>query len=453
MKIHVFVGPTLSHSAVEQELPGAIISAPVAFGDVYRAVKSRAQAIAIIDGYFERTPAVWHKEILWAMSEGVHVFGASSMGALRAAELADFGMQGVGAIFNCFRNGELEDDDEVTVVHGSADDGFKLHSEAMVNLRTSFLAAAATNVVSPATTEALIELAKRRFYAERSFERTLKDAADSNLPPEEIAALRLWWPTGRIDQKALDALLLLRNLHLWREGNPQPQRVSYRLEPTDAWLEACRVAELGATSTPVATEHSMLEEELKLTGSYIAVRDAAIARAATHEEARRSGFRPDPASVAQAAESLRRDLGLFEPADYSRWQRSERLEATRLPAFFEEHACVLWAQPQTLLWAKEALANQLRVTQQYGRLIERVDAKVRCLANFGLRGPSLGDLHMTEDELWSWFFKEKLGEKEVPEHLDRRAVSLGFLDKDEMRSAALREFTFLKVGPRAPTDG
>ena len=39
------------------------------------------------------------------MSEGVPVFGAASMGALRAAELHEFGMRGIGRIFEAFRDG------------------------------------------------------------------------------------------------------------------------------------------------------------------------------------------------------------------------------------------------------------------------------------------------------------------------------------------------------------
>ena len=52
-------------------------------------------AIGVIDGYFDGVPSVWHKEILWALSQGIRVFGGASMGALRAAELDGFGMTGV----------------------------------------------------------------------------------------------------------------------------------------------------------------------------------------------------------------------------------------------------------------------------------------------------------------------------------------------------------------------
>ena len=66
---------------------------------------------------------------------GVHVFGASSMGALRAAELHPFGMVGVGRVFEGYRAGVYEDDDEVAVVHASEEAGFAPLSEAMVNVR------------------------------------------------------------------------------------------------------------------------------------------------------------------------------------------------------------------------------------------------------------------------------------------------------------------------------
>src|SRR5512132_542369 len=113
-RAYIFTGPTLAPAEARAVL-GATYLPPAAQGDVLRAALRRPHAIGIIDGYFERVPAVWHKEILWAMAQGIHVFGSSSMGALRAAELHAFGMIGIGAIFEAYRDGELEDDDEVAV--------------------------------------------------------------------------------------------------------------------------------------------------------------------------------------------------------------------------------------------------------------------------------------------------------------------------------------------------
>src|SRR5262245_57987284 len=114
----VFLGPSLPLDEARRLLD-ARYRPPAAMGDGYRLVSARPRPrrIAIIDGYFERMAAPWHKEILWALEHGVAVYGASSMGALRAAELEAFGMIGVGAIFADFRSGRLTDDDEVAVVH------------------------------------------------------------------------------------------------------------------------------------------------------------------------------------------------------------------------------------------------------------------------------------------------------------------------------------------------
>ena len=105
-------------------LADATVLPPARQGDIYRAVRHYApRAIGLIDGAFAEVRAVWHREILWALSQGVHVFGAASMGALRAVELAPFGMRGVGAVYQAYQTGvwpgfdELfEDDDEVAVL-------------------------------------------------------------------------------------------------------------------------------------------------------------------------------------------------------------------------------------------------------------------------------------------------------------------------------------------------
>ncbi len=43
------------------------------------------------------------------MKKGVKVYGSSSMGALRASELDEFGMVGVGRIYECYRSGPHRD--------------------------------------------------------------------------------------------------------------------------------------------------------------------------------------------------------------------------------------------------------------------------------------------------------------------------------------------------------
>ena len=119
----VFLGPTLSQSEAKQILM-ADYRGPAARGDIYRASAERPTAIVLIDGFFENVGSVFHKEILWALSKGIYVYGASSMGALRAAELNCFGMIGIGAIYEQSRDSGLERDDAVAVLQGPPELGY-----------------------------------------------------------------------------------------------------------------------------------------------------------------------------------------------------------------------------------------------------------------------------------------------------------------------------------------
>src|SRR5688572_11448701 len=130
----IYIGPTLPADEVQRALPAAMLMPPAAVGDILRASRMRGvRRIAIVDGYFERMAAVWHKEILVALERGIMVYGAASMGALRAAELAQFGMIGVGLIYRGYARGALVADDEVAVAHLPGEYGYRAVSDALVN--------------------------------------------------------------------------------------------------------------------------------------------------------------------------------------------------------------------------------------------------------------------------------------------------------------------------------
>jgi hypothetical protein len=233
----VFAGPSLS--GADYANGGAIeFMPPAAQGDVYRAAQTGTRVIGLIDGYFHGVPAVLHKEILWAMANGIHVLGAASMGALRAAELSAFGMRGVGRIFEAYRDGLLTDDDEVALVHGPAELGFMPASEAMVNIRATLDRAAADRIVNAATAAAIAAIAKSQFYRERTWESVLAEAEAAVFSPQTIAGLRAWLPRGMVDQKRADALALIAEVRTLLESNPDPVVVSYHFEETEIWATA-----------------------------------------------------------------------------------------------------------------------------------------------------------------------------------------------------------------------
>jgi hypothetical protein len=242
----VYLGPTLPLDEARALLPRAEFRPPVAMGDVYRLVRPGARRLparmAIIDGLFEQVPAVWHKEILFAMERGVEVSGAASMGALRAAELHSFGMIGVGAIFTAYRKGQLLDDDEVAVAHGPARFEYPRFSDAMVNVRDALARASRRRLIAATTHDRLLALAKQQFYRDRTWDTVLAAGRAAKLPASQLKRLAAWIEGAKPDRKAADARLLLRRLARTRPTRPRPPEPLAR---TWFWQQLTELAGLG----------------------------------------------------------------------------------------------------------------------------------------------------------------------------------------------------------------
>ena len=236
VKAVVFLGPTMAVEDAAALLPAEYLP-PVSRGDVYAVARAHPWAIGIVDGYFHRVPAVLHKEILWAIAQGIQVYGAASMGALRAAELERFGMLGVGSVFEEFRDGILTDDDEVAVAHGPAEAGYLVGSEAMVNIRATLVAAARAGIITAALGDRLTGISKDSFYPRRTWERLLEDAEAAGVAPGELRLLAAWLPRGRVDQKRLDAVAMLRRIAADRDADRRPAEVGFRFNSTTMFEE------------------------------------------------------------------------------------------------------------------------------------------------------------------------------------------------------------------------
>src|SRR3984893_18404937 len=217
---------------------------PVRQGDLYLAALWGPAIIGVADGYFEIMPTVWHKEILWAMAQGIHVYGAASIGALRAAELTDFGMKGIGHIYRQFHTGRLTDDDEVAVLHGPAEIDYVQVTDAMVNVRATIDRALQLGVVESALAPALVSIAKSLFYKDRTYEAILKTATEHGLAPEALHRFASWLPRGQVDQKRIDAGEMLQAILAHLAGGVTPLKVSYQFAHTFAWEQSRRRTEV-----------------------------------------------------------------------------------------------------------------------------------------------------------------------------------------------------------------
>lgn len=204
MKV-VFAGPSL-HRYRQPGTTSVEMRGPAFQGDIYAAVREGANVIGIVDGFFESVSSVWHKEILYALSRGVRVFGSSSMGALRAAECADFGMVGIGDVFRAYRDGELVDDDAVALVHAPAELDFAPLTVPLVNVIWTLEDWRKRALVDPDEASGLLEAARGIFFKNRTWRTVVEQSQVTRNRAMELIALA---KTSSVDQKALDARELI----------------------------------------------------------------------------------------------------------------------------------------------------------------------------------------------------------------------------------------------------
>ncbi|MDG4809418.1 TfuA-like protein [Micromonospora sp. WMMD1120] len=203
----VFIGPSLPVEEVGRLLPDAVVLPPVAHGDLLRLDVGPGDRVLVIDGFFLQHPPVRHREILDLLDRGVTVAGAASMGALRAAELWQFGMRGVGEVFQLYRDGVVTGDDEVAVVHGPAEEGHRTLSEPLVNIRVALRRAVAAGVLADTEAVLLLDIARDLPFRRRSYR-----ALERTAPPAATAVVDrflAWHRRNPTDAKGADARLLL----------------------------------------------------------------------------------------------------------------------------------------------------------------------------------------------------------------------------------------------------
>jgi hypothetical protein len=234
MKPVIFSGPTLWDDPVRGTRTLCWLP-PAKDGDVYKAAREQPRAIGIIDGEFEATPSVWHKEILWAMAHGIYVFGAASMGALRAAELNTFGMRGIGRIYRDFESGVLTDDDEVAVLHAGAELGYRPLSESLVDIRATIASAERVRILSPRTAAAIVKRAKATFFKERTWPRLLRARAGSTVRNRELAQFSRWLPKGRVELKRDDARAMVQAVRDLVSSRAPPFEATFDFQHTYYW--------------------------------------------------------------------------------------------------------------------------------------------------------------------------------------------------------------------------
>lgn len=228
MKV-LFVGPSLPDAAA---LCGEDIHVrpPAAHGDVLAAVRGGAVAIGIVDGNFEHVAPVWHKEILYALDRGVAVFGAASMGALRAAECGTFGMIGIGRIYEDYASGGRIDDADVALLHGPAELGYPALSLPLVNVEATLDRLDDLETLEKSEILRFRKVARTLFYKDRTWSAIIDTAGAAANRQELLQLLH----AAVVNQKREDALALVDTLTDFHPQSPA-KRGNWAFRATSLW--------------------------------------------------------------------------------------------------------------------------------------------------------------------------------------------------------------------------
>lgn len=230
-RLHVTCGPTISAEEVHAILPTAIAHPPIQHGDLYSLALEAGASVLIIDGLFHQSAAIRHKEILDLIARGVNIFGASSMGALRASELSTLGMYGIGDVYRLFQSGAVDSDDEVAVVHLSEEDDYRQISEPLVNFRIALNHGVSADILTQEEAAAVLKVVQRMPFTVRTWKnlvRTVETMNSQHGLASKCSTLTKWLLANpaSANAKKSDAVRALRILSRHRPALPSVKWVN-----------------------------------------------------------------------------------------------------------------------------------------------------------------------------------------------------------------------------------
>jgi hypothetical protein len=210
MRVVVYTGTSINyHDAMK--ILNADYRPPVKRNDIKRIMRNPPDIIGIIDGVFFDSAAVAHREIIDAIKSGVIVVGGGSMGALRASELDSYGMIGVGKIYEMYRSGVLESDDEVAVTFDQ--DTMEALSVPLVNIRATLGSAVESGLLEHEIADSILDIARKLFYPDRNYRNIVSECMKKGIvsDPDQGKLLDLLLE-HEVDVKREDAVRVLEKI-------------------------------------------------------------------------------------------------------------------------------------------------------------------------------------------------------------------------------------------------
>ena len=427
----IFAGPSIPASNVHEVLGQADLRPPARTGDIFKACEDGPAAIGLIDGFFEGVPSVWHKEILWAIDQGIPVFGASSMGALRAAELHAFGMIGIGWIFEAFKDGNLEDDDEVALRHGPQEMGYVALSEPMVNMRVTLERAGARGVLDKAIASDLTALAKTMYFPDRSWEALLAKARKEGCDTERLDTFQDWLPSGRVDQKRQDALDMLARMASDDVSHHRAKKVEFTFQHTVMWEEltrTCGGADAGLTLS------LLLDAVRHDPERYHAIRN----RAAPRLLAQADGHVPR-AEVDRALTQFRSENRLYSGAAFQVWLADNDVDLEELRHRLSQDMMLNALIAEDPSAFRDALVRTLKEDGDFDAMMATATAQADRIRQAGFDMPTPDDLGLSQVRLLMWYFETFRG-RAAPQDMDVFLHDHGFASRAEFEQMMARQY-------------
>ena len=390
----VFLGPSLDAATAETILPEATFLPPICQGQLLSAVECLQPGIVgIVDGEFGQSLSVWHKEILHVLGHGVRVFGASSMGALRAAECDVYGMEGVGRIYEWFRDEVLNADDEVALLHASAEDGWRNLTWPMVNVRATVERLRANRLIDDVASTAVLDVAKSLYFGSRTEHALASQLTASGR--RDGAALAALVTAHYVDQKRLDAKELLARLAGDLDPAPGEQRPPrQRL----GWLgETLRTCDTEVQRpTGAILRYRIVQDAALHEKDFEELQERALNRMVVSRYAEELGCRPTDDEVAAERAIFLRRRHLDEDEDrLSEWLAANDLDDERFAELLLDEARVRRMQRwylSTLGYERNCgpVTDQLRLERRYPDVADRA-ARRAALAEASHVGLSADD--------------------------------------------------------------
>ena len=207
----IFLGPSLSRQKAKNILE-ADYRPPAKKGDLLRLADSTKDIamVGLVDGFFlQDYPPTPIEVYQLATKKNMLLVGAASLGALRAVELEKFGMIGIGKIFELYKTGKIDGDDEVAVTFEEG--RHTLQSEAMIDIRFNLFIARRKGIIDENTKRQITKVAKNVYFPFRNYADIL-DLSKRQYPLSDsyIESFRAYITSNRESLKERDAIKLLK---------------------------------------------------------------------------------------------------------------------------------------------------------------------------------------------------------------------------------------------------